>query len=930
MDGNTLECLRIDVYRSVWERKSHPGTNDGKKRDSFYQDQGAGKKEQNQNCLLTMDDGVVNWGEHTIEEEETNHALMAISSNNEVSLCSKTCIDSYNKLKTLCDEQTNQLGEQEAKILAYTLAVKKLEAQVVTFQKQQLSLNEQLTFQANEIYAKDEKLKKYRRIGMKILADYTPKPQEDIDDSLYVYGKKGPQKPEISDSDDNSTEHSTCQSNDSEGSFGNPSEHSSESESESISVPNEMSTSKSVTANEKVMSESKEVEPSCVTHVKTPRKQMKNQETHEVKGKNWNEMMGRELGEGYTFIKKKCFVCGSLSHLIKDYDHYEKKMAREAEFKKQRVFNTGNGVANHVIMWDNYMFVWNNANRVNRANHFVPRPVQLNAVRANGNTGRANINTVRANVNSVRQNVNSVRTNINTVRSKQPVPTNNTNSFSPVRPQVQFERTIRSIENFIPMDSEKEKESLKRSGETLQGAEKKKQKVLDVEDIPIPESAKFVKEEEIEVKQPVLKMSRRKSKARKGIGLHTSTEPESGEVDITSSKIVKWKILRHGGKGYCHLIRANQRDSVFVNFGAMLHNISRDDLVDLYKIVLQKTTAYGPEEDLESAFAENLRIMFDPPQSEDTVWSLPMHIPIVNWRYYDSCNVHCLNLHNTTAIYMLAERSYPLSEEVCSMMLKKKLFAQNTEVKKKLNGEEENNTWWRCFSTYTTNGVQFTKAPVGFDKKKLECYKCYNTGHFARECTLKGANDGKKKTDSVYQDQEAGKQKQNQIGLLTMDDGVVNWGDHTTEEEINHALMSISSNSEANAIYEKDEKLKKYKRIGMKAIKEKEQLQKTVDSWKNSSKNLPVPKEHDHAGCLDTRKISTSGGIQFLGDKLRQLDVKKKKQKLHCTVSAEESKWVICQGCAQVMLDCGKQLQDYGAFNYNKIDRCYCGLSVKP
>ncbi|GJW08825.1 hypothetical protein Tco_1571248 [Tanacetum coccineum] len=185
--------------------------------------------------------------------------------------------------------------------------------------------------------------------------------------------------------------------------------------------------------------------------------------------------------------------------------------------------------------------------------------------------------------------------------------------------KVQFERTIRSIENFIHMDSEKEKESLKRSGETLQRAEKKKQNVLDVKDIPIPESAKFVKEEEIEVKQPVLKMSRRKSKARKGIGLHTSTEPKSGEVDITSSKIVKCKILRHGGKGYCYLIRENQKDSVFVNFGAMLHNILRDDLVGLYKIMLQKTTAYGPEEDLESAFAENLRIMFDPPQSEDAV-----------------------------------------------------------------------------------------------------------------------------------------------------------------------------------------------------------------------------------------------------------------------------------------------------------------------
>ncbi|GJZ75125.1 ribonuclease H-like domain-containing protein, partial [Tanacetum coccineum] len=92
------------------------------------------------------------------------------------------------------------------------------------------------------------------------------------------------------------------------------------------------------------------------------------------------------------------------------------------------------------------------------------------------------------------------------------------------------------------------------------------------------------------------------------------------------------------------------------------------------------------------------------------------------------------------------------------------------------------------------------KAPVGFDKKKLECYKCHNTGHFARECTSKGTNDGKKKTDSVYQDQEAGKQEQNQIGLLTMDDCVVNWGDHTAEEETNketnHTLMAISSNFE--------------------------------------------------------------------------------------------------------------------------------------
>ncbi|GJV58553.1 ribonuclease H-like domain-containing protein [Tanacetum coccineum] len=173
--------------------------------------------------------------------------------------------------------------DQEAQILAYSQVVKKLEAQLVTFQKQQLSLNEKLTFQANEIYEKYEKLKRYRRIGMKAVkekeqlqktlnswkdssknlwrlinsgmkdsvgkplynrftkandfkgvphplsGDYTPTPQEEIDESLYVNGKKGPQNPETSDSDDNSTEHSNCQSNDSEGSCGNIFDHSFES-----------------------------------------------------------------------------------------------------------------------------------------------------------------------------------------------------------------------------------------------------------------------------------------------------------------------------------------------------------------------------------------------------------------------------------------------------------------------------------------------------------------------------------------------------------------------------------------------------------------------------------------------------------------------------------------------------------------------------
>ncbi|GJT62070.1 hypothetical protein Tco_1005603 [Tanacetum coccineum] len=276
----------------------------------------------------------------------------------------------------------NQLGDQEAQILAYSQAVKKLEAQLVTFQKQQLSLNEKLTFQANEIYEKDEKLKRYRRIGMKAVkekeqlqktldswkdssknlwrlinsgiyeeemnfsvfncskadsvgkplynrftktndfkgvphplsGDYTPTPQEEINETLYVYGKKGPQEPEPNVSDDRSSEYSTCQSNDSEGSIGTSSEHSIDPESEISSVPPEVYVSTPITSNEKGMSDPKpkEVEPSCVSHVKTPRQPIKDQATlgnwgSAVKtsaGYNWrNSKPNSNCDSGPTFIR---------------------------------------------------------------------------------------------------------------------------------------------------------------------------------------------------------------------------------------------------------------------------------------------------------------------------------------------------------------------------------------------------------------------------------------------------------------------------------------------------------------------------------------------------------------------------------------------------------------------------------------------------
>ncbi|GJR31812.1 retrovirus-related pol polyprotein from transposon TNT 1-94 [Tanacetum coccineum] len=83
---------------------------------------------------------------------------------------------------------------------------------------------------------------------------------------------------------------------------------------------------------------------------------------------------------------------------------------------------------------------------------------------------------------------------------------------------------------------------------------------------------------------------------------------------------------------------------------------------------------------------------------------------------------------------------------------------------------------------------------------------------------------------------------------------------------------------------------------------------------KDSGFELTAFSDADHAGCLDTRK-STSGGIQFLGDKL----VRWMSKKQDCTAmsSAEAHYVALSASCAQVMW-IRSQLKVYG-FNYNKI-----------
>ncbi|GKD20276.1 hypothetical protein Tco_1221979 [Tanacetum coccineum] len=211
-------------------------------------------------------------------------------------------------------------------------------------------------------------------------------PDREVDDSMFTYG---PKQSKNSESDTQTSNFDSCESNSSIETLESGPEPVVV-EPKVVSQPKVWSDSpiieeyESDSDDEYVIQPSKKQEkPSSafVKHVKTHRETVKEQNTYspspKAEKRDWNGLMSKRLGLGYGFTKKACFVCGSFSHLIKDYDFHEKIMAKQVELNKKKGKGTGQ-VENKPV--------WNNVQRLNHQNQFVPTAVLTR-------TGRIPFNT---------------------------------------------------------------------------------------------------------------------------------------------------------------------------------------------------------------------------------------------------------------------------------------------------------------------------------------------------------------------------------------------------------------------------------------------------------------------------------------------------------------------------------------------------------
>nr|GEZ90105.1 retrovirus-related Pol polyprotein from transposon TNT 1-94 [Tanacetum cinerariifolium] len=92
---------------------------------------------------------------------------------------------------------------------------------------------------------------------------------------------------------------------------------------------------------------------------------------------------------------------------------------------------------------------------------------------------------------------------------------------------------------------------------------------------------------------------------------------------------------------------------------------------------------------------------------------------------------------------------------------------------------------------------------------------------------------------------------------------------------------------------------------------------------KDSSVALTSFADADHAGCQDTRR-STSGSVQFLGERLISWSSKRQK---NAAISSMEAEYIALSGCCAQILWMQSQRSDYG-LGFNKIPMYYDNKSA--
>ncbi|GJX70354.1 hypothetical protein Tco_0307525 [Tanacetum coccineum] len=136
--------------------------------------------------------------------------------------------------------------------------------------------------------------------------------------------------------------------------------------------------------------------------------------------------------------------------------------------------------------------------------------------------------------------------------------------------------------------------------------------------------------------------------------------------------IINWKThILIKNMMYYQIIRADRSSKNYKIFSGMLDDFDKQDVIDLYRLVKERyeiTSLKG----YDLLLWGDLKTLFEP-NKEDEIWKNQQDYNLISWRLFNSWGVHVLLMDTGIAIHMMVANTYPLTQEMLSRMLNRRL-----------------------------------------------------------------------------------------------------------------------------------------------------------------------------------------------------------------------------------------------------------------
>ncbi|GJS72475.1 ribonuclease H-like domain-containing protein [Tanacetum coccineum] len=244
-------------------------------------------------------------------------------------------------------------------------------------------------------------------------------------------------------------------------------------------------------------------------------------------------------------------------------------------------------------------------------------------------------------------------------------------SYNEIRPI--FEKVWDFNQHIEPMDSEHGSERMK-SPEKIEEEDVDTQK--EVKEVAKESGAKRKKSlprKRSTVKRQKMEIDDEKEDLKVYLDI-VPRDDAAEDVESLSTKypIVDWKtcVLTENFM-YYQIFRGDGSSKNYKILSEMLEDFDRQDVEELYRLVKERYSASRPE-GFDLMLWGDLYTLFEPDE-ENEIWKNQHEYNLISWRLCDFCGIHILLMDNGLAIHMLTEKKYPLSQEMLSKMLSKRL-----------------------------------------------------------------------------------------------------------------------------------------------------------------------------------------------------------------------------------------------------------------